>query len=146
MFVNWKIMAHYELEKINNFWVDLTPEYIYYDQNINNGKMRFKFMLLDLVFKNLFMQTKMDKINKNNFPYIHIELFENLSKGFTNFDVNFFKENTYSLGLIVLGIALKFDFNVLYNDLLPIDRNGMFCKDESVICKGPRITSTTRRS
>jgi hypothetical protein len=117
-------MAHYELEKANYFWVDMSPEYIYYDQDINNGKMVFKFMMLDLVFKNMFMQTKIDKINSDKFPYIHVELFENLSKGYTNFNVHFYKENTYSLGLIILSLAMKFDFYVLYNDLLPINREG----------------------
>lgn len=109
---------------MNMFWMDMSPEYIFYDQDIANGKMRFKFLLLDLVFKNLFFETKLKKISTNTFPYIHVELFENLIRGNTKIDVHFYKENTYALGLIVLSLAVKFDFAALYNNLLPASNEG----------------------
>jgi hypothetical protein len=119
-------MAHYELEKINNFWMDMSPEYIFYDWNSKNGKMKFKFMLLDLIYQDLFLKVKINKIQENKFPYIHVELFENLMRGNTNLDIRYYKENTYSLGLIILELAMNFDLTSLYYDLLPIDSEGTF--------------------
>lgn len=133
-------MAHSELEKINNFWMDLSPEYIFYDQDMNNGKLKFKFMLLDLVYQDHFLKTKINKIQKNEFPFIHIELFENLIQGNTNLEIRYFKENTYSLGLIILSLAMKFDFTSLYYDLMPFDREGI-SKQKAQISNGSVMIS-----
>lgn len=113
----------------------MSPEYIFFEQDMTNGRMTFKFLLLDLVFKNLFFQTKIDKIQKNRFPYIHMELFENLVKNNTDLEVHFFKENTYSLGLIILSLAIKFDFKALYNNLLPAHQDGQFNQTRPTITR-----------
>ena len=95
--------------------MDMSPEYIFYDYDPQTSQMKFQFVLLDLIFRNLFFEIKLDKIHQSRCAYIHVELFEHLVKGTTHLNVNFFKENTYSLGLIVLSLAINCNFQSLYS-------------------------------
>jgi hypothetical protein len=69
---------------------------------------------LDLVSEDLFTPAKLALIDQKKFPFIHVELFEQLQINGNNLEIHKEKENVYSLGLIVLYIASLFDFKGLY--------------------------------
>jgi hypothetical protein len=101
----------------------MTPEYIVYDKNVKTNQKKFKFMLMDLVGKEMFMSSKKSKLQKSRFPFIHIELFEHMRQNRpVRMDIG--KENVYSLGLIVLCIAMIFNYKALYYDTHTFDETG----------------------
>lgn len=121
------------------YWMDMSPEYIYFDQDPSDGRMTFQFLLLDLIFRNKFFEMKRAKIGQRRFPYIHLELFKNLKSSTRNPQVHFYKENTYSLGLIILSLAINFDLNALYYDLLPSGEAGE--SDQGATRRSPHAIS-----
>lgn len=96
------------------FWMDVSPEYIFYDCDPRDGSKKFKLLLLELVYRDRFFAVKQTKIGASQFVYAHVEMLDWLAKGQTDLVVNYFKENTYSLGLIVLSLAMHFNLEALY--------------------------------
>lgn len=90
-----------------------------YDKTSGTGDKRFQLMVMDLVDQELFLGVKQQRVEDKRFPFIHVELFEHLNNknneiNFSNLKINREKENVYSLGLIILYMAMPFNYKAMY--------------------------------
>lgn len=99
----------------------MMPEYIAYDQRPETNDKRFQFLLMDLIDLEQFWWVKQERMRDGRFPFVHVELFEHLRKDTPCLKIDFEKENVYSLGLIVLYIAMPFNYKGMYFDNLRLD-------------------------
>ena len=65
----------------------------------------------------------MARIRKQKFPFIHVELFEHLREE-RPVKIDIEKENVYSLGLIILCIAMIFNYKALYYETEKFNETG----------------------